>query len=199
MSLKLESIKLAIEAILISHGTEGISEYELIKRLQNAPYALLEPDACRAPLGLFQTHFVVFHCLYSLREQMLIEHQGWLFISALKIELQPWYQGQVGIEQHDPLQSYYLDWQNFRQTGEQEVNAMLDDFWKRMAGQTSSVSEAEKALALQDMELDELVSLAQLKRQYRRLLHLYHPDKGGEHEHCVRIEQAYWLLKRALV
>lgn len=185
-------------AELIQASPEGSSEYELIKRLQEPPYCLLDGAQLKQELALFQCHFFVFNALYQLQLEWLEQKKGLLTIEALKIQLLPYEPGQAGLTQVDPLREYYLDWTNYESTGEQEVEQLLTSFWRRMAGektrQEASQEELLNALELLQMPQSHPIELPLLKKQYRRLQHQHHPDKGGLVENSKQLERAYRLL-----
>ncbi|QPG05786.1 hypothetical protein IT774_00400 [Salinimonas marina] len=64
----------------------GISEYQLIQKLTGAPYCIFDADALGDNLTLFQTHFLLFHCLYQIQQDW-IHNAEKLQISALSIKL----------------------------------------------------------------------------------------------------------------
>ena len=191
-----------------SYFREGISEFELISKLKAKPFELFDEDALREPLVLFHTHFVLFHALYILRDEWRQEKVGELNISALEIKLEILAHQDAGhadadrLADADPLADYYLDWQNLSKTDEAEVEDLLNQFWQKMGGaksvQEATPEEINAALAL--MELDEIdgLQMDELKRQYRKLQHAHHPDKGGTAEQAQSILAAYTTLHSAI-
>ena len=132
--------------------TLGISEFDLIALLKRPPYSLFDEDALRDPLMLFQTHFLVFHALYKLQIKWRESGEGRLDIHTTKIllrdDIQPQNiplqnkdatQAQTHLAGLDPLASYYLNLDNLKGTSEADVAALLDDFWRQMAGQKLGV------------------------------------------------------------
>jgi DnaJ-class molecular chaperone len=67
---------------------------------------------------------------------------------------------------------------------------MLDDFWQRM-GHSSVTVDMPVAEAWQLMEVEPPASRALIKKQYRKLVHKYHPDKGGSVAKMQKIQKAY--------
>lgn len=65
----------------------GLSEYALIKKLQQPPWQLLGEVRFDQPELLYQVHFLLFHTLYTLRDQ-LAEDGEILVISALLTRLE---------------------------------------------------------------------------------------------------------------
>ncbi len=88
----------------------GISEFDLIKWLEADGQAGFDGDCLHTSLSLFQTHFLLFHGLYRLRDELCTCGDARLDIGALRIQLIPFTQiSPSGIDRHDPLRTYYLD------------------------------------------------------------------------------------------
>lgn len=168
------------------------TEHELIEALQAPPYEFFDKEALRDPLTLFQTHFVLFHCLYKLRERWRGQKKYELFIHTLNIQCQPWHSGVSALAKSDPLAEYYLDLNQLSITSGADVESMLDDFWQRMGHSFSQAAiDMSAAEAWQLMEVEPPVTQALIKRQYRKLVHKYHPDKGGSVAKMQKIQKAY--------
>ncbi|AVJ56349.1 molecular chaperone DnaJ [Idiomarina sp. OT37-5b] len=175
------------------------TEHQLIETLQKPPYELLEAGALRDPLSLFQTHFLIFHCLYRLRADWRERQQADLTINTLKIETLPWQAGEAGLQPHDPLADYYLDLTQLTGTTCADVEALLDDFWRKMgAHKPSAGAQMPYEQACEVMEVAPPLTAPQVKRQYRRLIHRHHPDKGGSLVKMQTIKKAYQTLMTQL-
>ena len=175
---------------LLREHPAGLSEHALIQALRSPPCALLSPLEPNDNLGLFRSHFLLFHVLYRLRERLLGEQAGMLEISPLLIRIMPYRQGETGLDANDPLRDYYLDLKQLECTGEQELEAMLKGFWSRLdAGE-----QHRQALAV--LELDAPVDFAAVKRQYQRLVMQQHPDRGGKAERMQELNEAFAVLQR---
>lgn len=202
-------LELLLEEKALEEQAKGFSEHQLLTLLQEPPHAFFAADAMRDPLLLFQTHFLLFHCLYLLRNRWQKNRYASLEISALSIK-------KIGItslintvdsatNSHDhtdqlllnadPLAQYYLDWSHFSNTSSEDVDSLLDSFWKKVY-QPQSAEDLQQALKV--MELEAPLPLPQLKQQYRRLAQRFHPDKGGESEHFKKICQAFHQLRQSL-
>lgn len=185
--------------VILDDNREGITEHELLKLLQQEPYEFFSEDALRDPLILFQTHFLLFHCLYILKQRWHLSQQAKLEISALKIIKQPYaldYDTGVSakpLAMSDPLAQYYLDWSHFSKTGSEEVEELLNSFWRKVFTPQDDES-IQQSLTI--MEIDNPIPTVQLKVQYRRLAQLHHPDRGGDSEHFKKICQAFQQLKQ---
>ena len=191
-------------SILIIETPAGFSEHQLLTLLQKPPHNFFSKDALKDPLILFQTHFLLFHCLYLLREKWRQDEYGLLEISALSIIIQPLaakdkVTTNTSAELHnqniqtlEPLAHYYLDWSHFTSTNSEDVEDLLSNFWKKVFVPVATESLQQ---ALEIMEIESPIPTPDLKVQYRRLAQRYHPDKGGDSEHFKSICQAFHQLK----
>jgi hypothetical protein len=179
---------------------KGISEYDLINALKSPPYSVFDEDALGDSLIMFQTHFVLFHCLYQLKNEWREQKIGQLDIGLTRITLLPILESAANIQTEDSLANYYLDWSNLSATNEYDVETLLGSFWQKMAGADlhTSISGAELNRACITMKIDSLkdMNLSELKQQYRKLQHENHPDKGGRIDVSQSILQAYTQLRR---
>ena len=185
--------------------TLGISEFDLIALLKRPPYSLFDEDALRDPLMLFQTHFLVFHALYKLQIKWRESGEGRLDIHTTKIllrgDIQPQNKDATQAQTHlaglDPLASYYLNLDNLKGTSEADVAALLDDFWRQMAGQKLGVpntKDRDKACDVLKLDKQDILTLNSLKAHYRKALLKVHPDRGGNVEEAQQVIQAYRVL-----
>ena len=194
--------------------TLGISEFDLIALLKRPPYSLFDEDALRDPLMLFQTNFLVFHALYKLQIKWRESGEGRLDIHTTKIllrdDIQPQNiplqnkdatQAQTHLAGLDPLASYYLNLDNLKGTSEADVAALLDDFWRQMAGQKLGVpntKDRDKACDVLKLDKQDILTLNSLKAHYRKALLKVHPDRGGNVEEAQQVIQAYRVLLSSL-
>lgn len=168
---------------------DGLSEHDLIRELAHDDPAF-GPDAYTDELTLFQCHFILFHHLYRLRDELWNERQGDLAIHCLKIALRPYRDGTSDMPVNpDPLRAYYLDLAHLEKTGKQEVMEMLETFWLRFSRQS------QRAEALAALGLADPVDDSEIKRRYRELAMKHHPDRGGELEKLQAINAAMELLE----
>jgi len=185
---------------LIKSQPAGIKEYDLLKRLQEQL-----PENERVTrfdnLVLFQQHFLLFHALYKLNDQLHADQAGQLLISALNIQWLPHntdnnVNSLVGhipfdLVKSDPLREYYLDINNLQDTSSEDVDNLLASFWINID------LNDEKSCALALFELDEPCNLVTVKKRYRELLSKHHPDKGGSVEMTQSLNEAMTVLKRS--
>lgn len=194
----------------------SFKEFELMRFLQTEPNAFFSAQALQDPLALFQTHFMVFHCLYALRPRFWTQGLA-LEIHTLEIKLTPQTQPSAiedninqSLQGEDKLAQYYLDWRNFDKTDKTKVEQLLNDFWRRMAAPQLSddhqaLSQALELLELEASLLNDLVShWPTIKKQYRRLAMQHHPDRLTDKvdkelvaEKFKQISHAFYLLKQA--
>lgn len=177
---------------------EGISEYSLLQLLQQPPYCIFDQSALKDNLTLFRSHFVLFHGLYVLRQQWRTDQTGELDIHTTSICLKP-YELKQGVVEDDPLGRYYLDLNQIESTSEQDVETLLDDFWLKMGGFSPYVLTQESMAACYEtlgLNSDQIgcLSLLEVKKHYRKQLHLIHPDKGGSEEQAKALVQAYQCI-----
>lgn len=196
---------LAVLDLLLAETPEGFSEHKLLTLLQQPPHAFFATDALRDPLLLFQSHFLLFHCLYLLRNRWQKTHHAQLEISVLNIKkinidaanplknhpTNDHSKQQTQISHADPMAHYYLDWSHFSNTSSDDVDELLNSFWKKVWVPQDDIQQA-----LMIMELEAPIPLPELKQQYRRLAQRFHPDKGGDSVHFKKICQAFHQLRQ---
>lgn len=193
------------QAILAILKDGNLSEFDLIKTLQQPPYQLFDGKVFADELSLFQTHFVVHNALYRLRDCGLAENE--YDIDTLTTELRLIKLDQSAntelSEQIRPeiikLREYYLDWQNFNNTDQSDVQSLLSDFWQRYTNlstqQQSQLQQQQTEQALVELGFSDVPSKAQLKQRYKKLSSQYHPDKGGNNQAFIQLQQAYQIIK----
>lgn len=184
-----------IERILAEPAPPA-TEYQLIQVLKQR--GLVPPDYSFSPLSLFRVHFLVFNALYSL-QPVFAERNMALIISPLAIYIRPLERDALGealAEMEDqPLREFYLNWDYYREATEDSVEELLQKFWRSFA-RRGVVGDQERRDALAELELEDPVSPADIKRQYRRLAMTHHPDRGGSEERLRRINAALAVLER---
>lgn len=186
----IEQLQTSITKIL-SSASDGLSEYELISALKQEPEAYFAEDDLQQPHTLFQVHFLIFHCLYRLREQWLAVGEACLQIDAMKIQRLP-YSNRASNELavKDNVRDYYLNISHLRDTTAEQADELLNQFWQKFL-----VAE-DKTDALKALALDSEASYQQVKDQYRRLAMENHPDRGGDAKRLAEINNAMDVLKR---
>src|SRR5690625_2008308 len=169
---------------------QGISEYELLRALeQRHPAAELRTADLRDPVGLYRTHFLLFHHLYRLREQLRPRGEM-LDIHCLCIRLYASATAPAdgALDRHDPLAEFYLDLNNLEGVDRAEVDNLLRDFWRRYSGHD------RRAEALAELGLAADADNVAAKRQYRRVAMRNQPERGGDKEPFQRLTAAMEVL-----
>jgi hypothetical protein len=168
----------------------GISEFELVECLPKI-HPLLSAGREGRNLILFRKHFLVMNALYQLQSE-LFEQGRYLAISPLEIRLEPAGNSEVASLPSDgaaaALREYYLDWNQFEQTDDTEVNDMLTRFWGRF------LAIDKRLEALETLGLPADAAWETVKRTYRQLAAKHHPDKGGDATRFRAIREAYEVL-----
>lgn len=175
-------------AILHAHP-DGLTEHDLIRQLSNNDPCYCT-DAYTDKLSLFQCHFILYHHLYRLRDNLWNARQADLSIHCLKIVLNPFPNSIDHLPAiPDPMRGYYLDLSQLEETGQNDVLDLLDAFWLRFTRHERR-TEALAALGLSDPVDDPAI-----KRRYQELAMEHHPDRGGQLERLQIINAAMELLK----
>ena len=185
-----DDLILTIEQILA--GTpDALSEYELISLLRDSHGDIFKTADLQNSFELFQVHFLLFHCLYRLRDRWLNENKACLQIDAMKINRLAYSQNnREALVVSDALRAYYLDLSHLEQTTEEDAESLINDFWLKFA------AAEDRSDALKTLELEDGVSFDQIKLQYRQLAMQHHPDRGGSAEKLADVNQAMDVLKR---
>lgn len=186
-----ESLEPVIVTILQKHP-QGISEYDLLKQLQNLENSAFKHLEFSSHATLFQAHFLLFHILYRIRDKLFESENILLDINAINITLHTVEQSaDQAISVTDPLRDYYLNLSNLFDTSEQDVIDLIASFWTRL----HSTEQREYALA--ELGLQDPVDFLAIKQQYRKLAMEHHPDRGGDTHKLQIINAAMEILERS--
>ena len=171
---------------------ETIGEYELIKRLEEQGIEFpIDNDSYE--MAMFKKHFMTMNALYSLQQE-LVEEGYHLSITALHIRLEEIQSVSGSKELVDDaelkVRDYYLDWQHFNNTSQQDVEELLNNFWKKY------YSVDKQQAALQVLGLDEGADWSLIKSSYRRMAAEHHPDRGGVQSRFIEIREAFEVLRQ---
>ncbi len=196
LQLQIRLLSAAVEAILRQHP-RGLSELELIRALQAPPWSLVGTVDYSNPTDLYPVHFLLFHVLYRLRDEL--HGQGEILtITPLRIYLGGTAQAQVVAGEGppdlaDPLRAFYLDLDQY-ELPDHAIQRMVDDFW---AGRSHRPQPEEVAAAFDALGFDQQpADFAAVKIQFRRAVMKAHPDRGGTTAHVQALNQAFALLRR---
>lgn len=177
---------------LLTTHHDGLSEYQLIRLLQQQAVPDFVDSNLSDPLSLFRSHFILFNALYRL-DDALVKQGLQLEISPLCIRLQPRAPQQAGLKSHNALRTYYLDMRHLDATGREQVTALLDGSLQRLQNGPAINS----ALTLLGLETHQTTpTAAQIRAAYRRKLSRHHPDRGGCTQRMQQLNQALSLLRQ---
>lgn len=165
----------------------GLSEFDLLLEIKKTSDVF--PKHYHGDnLELFHTHFLLFNSLYRLRSELITEGRQTIEIGPFNIQLRAFSADKDTQALADALdiklEEYYVDMRNLENTGMEDVNGMLDDFWRKYLAQN------HKLEALQELGLDKNAGWPEVQKRYRELAAKYHPDKGGNKESFQRITDA---------
>lgn len=166
----------------------GMSEFELIQKLRLDKTVDFISSDFSDNLTLFQSHFLLFHHLYQLQSQLRSRQQGNLEISPLNIRLSDYRVGVSQLQPYDALRNYYLDADNLNHATAEDIDSMLDSFWRRY------LNPAGRQAALRDLGLEDPVDDQTIKKSYRKLAMAHHPDRGGETQRLQILNEAIRVL-----
>ncbi|KPP98967.1 DNA-J related domain-containing protein [Marinobacter sp. HL-58] len=193
LDFQIQHLLVATEHIL-RQNPAGINELGLIKTLQKKPWELIGTVNFAEPDKLYPVHFLLFHVLYRLRDQLAGGGET-LTISPLVIRLrQTTVVGGTGVPDHaDELRNFYLDLSRYRMP-EESINRMMDDFWAGRSGYQPGLSEARDAATT--LGFDTIPEgFEEVKYRFRRAVMRAHPDRGGETEAIQHLNRAFAVLK----
>jgi len=174
---------------ILENRHAGISEYQLIRLLGERGHKRFSGSFLGNEPELFRAHFILFNALYSIRQKIRERDNREIEISAVKIMLHEGQAAMAGLQKSDPLESYYLDTANLKETTDDDVYELLASFWNRF--QVSS--DKDQALAL--LALCEPIEPDAIRKRYRALAFEHHPDRGGSAEKLATINEAMDTLR----
>jgi len=190
---QIQHLVVAVEHLL-RNAPRGISELALIRALQAPPWELIGDVRFSEPEKLYPVHFLLFHVLYRLRDQ-LAENGERLEISPLNIRLmrQTVVSGTGLPDQDDGLRRFYLDLGQYRMP-EASIHRMMDDFWSGRP--TRSPARPELLQAAKMLGFDAIPNdFATVKHRFRRAIMEEHPDRGGDTASVQALNHAFSVLK----
>lgn len=176
---------------ILRQSETAVSEYELMSQIAFGD-DLIVGATTNYQLTLFKKHFMVMNALYALQGELVAEGV-YLTISALHIALNVSVtesrESQLSDQGEIKLRDYYMDWRNYDETGEEDVQQLLAGFWRRYA----AIDKQQQALQTLGLEAD--AGWIMIRDGYRRLAMQYHPDKGGDERKFIEVREAYELLR----
>ena len=189
LTIPLENFENLLLDILKSNP-DGIGEYDLIQQLRDQDLFELDPDELLSSdsLVMFRIHFIVFHALYRLRNNVRGQQVFEIDLNPVRIRLLSYAENESALAEYDAVYDYYMDTGNLQNTNTEDVDEMLSRFWLRLD------NTERRAEALNELGLEDPVSNEEIQKQYRRLAMKHHPDRGGEREKLQRINSAVSVL-----
>ncbi|MCL7945832.1 DNA-J related domain-containing protein [Marinobacter sp. ATCH36] len=193
LNFQIQHLLVATEHIL-RQNPAGINELGLIKTLQRKPWELIGTVNFAEPDKLYPVHFLLFHVLYRLRDQLATGGES-VTISPLIIRLRRSdVVGGTGLpDQADELRRFYLDLSKY-QMPEESINRMMDDFWAGRSGYRPERAETREAAAILGFESIP-AEFDEVKQRFRKAVMHAHPDRGGETEAIQHLNHAFSVLK----
>lgn len=188
----IQLLSAAVEACLREQAT--LSELELIRQLQAPPWQLIGPVDYTDPAALYPVHFLLFHVLYRLRDEVATRGES-LTISplAISLKLDNVIAGS-GLPDHgDPLRDFYLDLNQYGMA-EADIHRMVDDFWNGRVRQGPGSETAEQAAAVLGFE-SLPADFTTVKYRFRRAVMQAHPDRGGDTSQVQQLNEAFTTLR----
>jgi len=190
---QIQHLLVAVEQEL-RQAPAGLSELNLIRKLQHSPWELFGDVRFDEPESLYPVHFLLFHALYRLRDQ-LAGTDTTLTISPLGIFFSKdrVVGGQGLPDTEDKLRQFYLDLSQYH-LSEDAIQNMVNNFWAGKHGLSPEQSEtlaAAKTLGFSNIPDD----FPEVKLRFRRAAMNAHPDRGGDTEAIQNLNQAFTVLK----
>ncbi|PSF04982.1 molecular chaperone DnaJ [Marinobacter fuscus] len=190
-----QHLQVAIEHELRLAGPVGISELELIRVLQGERWQLIGPVDFHQPSRLYPVHFLVFHALYRLQDQMAREGEG-LDISPLRLAIRTLRSENEALlpDSADPLKDFYLDLTQYFMANA-DIEDMLNSFWAGTGARKPAPESVESAARVFGFEAlpEQFITV---KQRFRRLVMRAHPDRGGCTNDIQQLNLAFSVLKQ---
>lgn len=173
----------------LKSNPQGVKIYDLL--------AVMNADLLNQLVGdqdynvvIFRKNFWMMNALYRLQEA-LFKDQLYLSIGQVDVKIQPMTNsGRAALaESRDrKLRDYYFNWDNYQNTGAEEVAALLKSFWDGFC----SSDRIDQAFAV--LGVNAQWAWPDIRTRYRTLAREHHPDKGGHTEKFIEIREAYEVL-----
>ncbi|WP_375749858.1 DNA-J related domain-containing protein [Vibrio sp. HN007] len=167
--------------------------HEIMSKLSEA--GLLPKLDANQEKDLFKRNFLIMNALYQL--QSLLSESEYLQVQSMDIRLiEAEVYTENKIDKHDPLKSYYTDWNNY-ETSEQEIQQLFDDFWDRYTRYISlATTNYSRLEALSVFGLSPDASYLEIKKKWREMALKWHPDREDGCEKQFRSYCEAWAVLR---
>jgi DnaJ-domain-containing protein 1 len=181
---------ISIVAQSLRKHPQGLGEYELIKIVKHHGYfEFMDPPPADLH-ELFRAHFLLFHALYRLRDQLRAAQAADLEINTLNIRYRRYHPGRAALSTPDPLREYYLDLSHMETTTVHDVQQLISSFWTRLQ------RHDQRAEALKELGLADPVDNDTIIKTYRRMAMRHHPDRGGSEKRQQALNKAVGILSK---
>lgn len=123
---------------IVREHSKGISEYRLMKMLEREHLFDAVARNGEGLLSLYRKHFLIMNALYDLQAVLWQEEERILEISAFNIVLHQRQSGQLVMREprwRPQLSDYYLDWDFFCNTTQDDIDRMLQGLHATQAPQ----------------------------------------------------------------
>lgn len=176
---------------LLKESPDELKIYDVLSGLDQELLAKVA-DTDDYNLTTFRKNFWMMNAVYKLQAQLLSEENLYLSIGQVSISITP-----GGAASHSylsdnsehKLRDYYLDWANYHSTFEDDVDQLLEQFWKRFY----SDDKVEDAFEL--LGVDDESDWNAIQAAYRKLARAHHPDHGGDSAKFIAVREAYEVLQ----
>ena len=176
---------------LLKSSNTAVRLLDIVSHLENEhvfqSFSSLSPE-----IKAFRKNFLVMNALYYLQRDLL--DTGFLLsISAVAIKIEPLLDSSsiksLAASGDEKLADYYLDWTNYYESGQQDIENLLNGFWDKY------FALDKRNNALQFLGLASESDWGDVQISYRRLAKKYHPDMGGNASDFIKLREAYELLR----
>jgi len=146
--------------------------------------------------ALFKQNFLLMNALFEL-QQMLLPN-SWLQVKSMEIQIFRIIPSDLNQQlcEADALRDYYMDWRNY-DTCPNIIQEMLESFWNRYEQYIgANPNLMHKTQALRVFELDDSATDKMVRKQWRKLALMWHPDReGGDAAKFRQVCEAWQTLR----
>ena len=176
---------------ILKQADGDIGEYDIIQQLEQQGIVFpVQNDSYE--MTMFKKHFMTMNALYQLQQELFADGY-YLCITAVRVSLHA-----IGehadtlpaVDQGEAkLRDYYLDWSQFDNTSQRDVEKLLTFFWEKYF----ALDKQQQALDI--LGLSEDSSWQTIQQRYRQLAGRHHPDRGGDHARFIEVREAFEVLR----
>ena len=141
-------------------------------------------------IALYQKLFVLHNSLQRLQGRR--SDRGYINLDVGLVDVKLNYLSVPDTSrQHLPQeQMFFFDAHLFENITADQVQKLIDQFW------LNSASSSEQKHAYDFFGINDDASWSSIKKRYRELSNRYHPDKGGDPEQFMKMQEAYNCLRK---